>query len=166
MRERQGSELELYALHREEGPAVWFLDTLTLVKATGEQTGGAFGLIEQVLPAGFGSPYHVHHAEDETFYLLEGEATFISGGHRFKATAGSYVFLPREIPHGFKVDAPSRLLVLTTPAGFEQFVIEASRPARELALPPAEPPDMEKLVALAAKYRIDILGPLPETGAV
>jgi quercetin dioxygenase-like cupin family protein len=166
MRERHGGELELYALHRDEGQAVWFLDTLTLVKATGEQTGGAFGLLEQVLPAGSGSPYHVHHAEDETFYLLEGEVTFISGGHLVKATAGSYIFLPRDIPHGFRVDAPSRLLILATPAGFEQFVIEASKPAKGLALPPAEPPDMEKLVALAAKYRIDILGPLPETDEV
>lgn len=152
----------LYALTREEGQALWFLNCLTLVKATGEQTGGAFGLVEQVLPAGMASPYHLHHAEDETFYILDGEATFISGDRKIKATAGSYVFLPKNIPHGFKVEAPTRLLVLTTPAGFEQFVIEMSEPATDPATAPTSPPDMEKLVRLAAKYQIDILGPLPE----
>src|SRR5438270_11692078 len=112
------TKLNLYALAREEGQALWFLNTLTHVKATGEQTGGAFGLIEQIIPAGFASPYHLHHAEDETFYIVEGEATFISGERKIKATTGAYLFLPREIPHGFKVDAPTRLLILATPAGF------------------------------------------------
>jgi quercetin dioxygenase-like cupin family protein len=162
MKETGGRELELYALQRQEGQAVWFLDTLTLVKATGEQTGGAFGLVEQVLPSGSGSPYHVHHAEDEAFYVLEGEVSFVSGDQWTRATAGSYIFLPRDIPHGFRTETPSRVLILTTPAGFEQFLIEAGKPARELALPPAEPPDMEMLMAAAEKYRIDILGPLPE----
>jgi quercetin dioxygenase-like cupin family protein len=163
MKETGGRELELYALQRQEGQAVWFLDTLTLVKATGEQTGGAFGLVEQVLPSGSGSPYHVHHAEDEAFYVLEGEVSFVSGDQWTRATAGSYIFLPRDIPHGFRTETPSRVLILTTPAGFEQFLIEAGKPARELALPPAEPPDMGMLIAAAEKYRIDILGPLPET---
>ncbi len=101
-------------------------------------------------------------AAAEAFYLLEGEATFISDDRRIKATAGSYLFLPRDIPHGFKVDAPARLLILTTPAGFEQFVIEMSEPATDLTSPPATPPDMEKRMRLAAKYQIEILGPLPE----
>lgn len=156
--------LELYTLAKEEGQALWFLDTLTFVKATGQQTGEAFGLIEHVARPGSGSPYHVHHAEEEIFYVLEGELTFIGGGDKFTGTAGSYVFLPRDIPHGFKVtgDKPARYLVMITPAGFEQFIIEMSQPATELALPPAEPPDMEKLVSLAAKYNLEILGPLPE----
>jgi quercetin dioxygenase-like cupin family protein len=152
----------LYALAQEEGQALWFLNCLTFVKATGEQTGGAFGLIEQTIPAGFASPYHVHRAEDETFYILEGEATFLSGDRKIKATAGSYLFLPRDIPHGFRVDAPTRLLILTTPAGFEQFVIEMSEPATDLSTSPSSPPDMDKLMRLAAKYQIGILGPLPE----
>jgi quercetin dioxygenase-like cupin family protein len=156
------SKLALYALAREEGPAVWFLNCLTRVKATGEQTGGAFGLVDQIVPAGFASPYHVHRAEDETFYLLEGEATFISGDRKIKATAGSYLFLPRNIPHGFKVEAPTRLLILTTPAGFEQFILEMGEPATDFTSPPESPPNMEKLMRLAAKYQIEILGPLPE----
>lgn len=147
-----------------EASAIWFLGTLTSVKATSETTNGAFGLIEQLIPAGFASPYHVHHAEDEAFYVLEGELAFISEGRASKAGPGAYIFGPRDIPHGFRVEAsaPARILVLTVPAGFERFVVEMGEPATERVLPPPAPPDMAKLMVLAAKYHIDILGPLPE----
>jgi hypothetical protein len=74
-------------------------------------------------------------------------------------TAGSFTFLPRDIPHANTVtgDKPARFFILTTPAGFEQFVIDMSEPT-----PPAEPPDMEKLMSLAAKYGMEILESFPE----
>src|SRR3712207_8608140 len=74
-----------YALAREEGRAVWFLGTLVVVKATGEQTGGAFGLIDNVMPAGFASPYHTHRNEDESFYVVEGEMSLYVGGERVRS---------------------------------------------------------------------------------
>jgi hypothetical protein len=52
--------------------------------------------------------------------------------------------------------------LLYTPAGFEQYFVEAGEPARELTLPPAEPPNMESLMSVAPKYDIEILGPLPD----
>jgi hypothetical protein len=57
--------------------------------------------------------------------------------------------------------APARILLQNYPAGFEGFPAEVGEPAEELVLPPAEPPDMERLMAIAAKYGIEILGPLP-----
>ena len=74
------------------------------------------------------------------------------------------MFLPRDIPHGFRVVGTSsaRFLVLTTPGGFEGFVMEGGEPAPTLTLPTPSAPDMDKLIALAAKYRIEILGPLPD----
>jgi quercetin dioxygenase-like cupin family protein len=152
-----------YALAREEGQALWFLGTLVIVKATGEQTGGAFGLIDNVMPAGFASPYHMHRNEDESFYVVEGEMTFYVGDERVKAGAGAFVYGPRGVPHGFAVEgtAPARILLQNYPAGFEGFPVEVGEPAKELTIPPAEPPDMEKLMAIAAKYDIEILGPLP-----
>ena len=151
-----------YALEREEGRAVWFLGALLVVKANDEQTGGAFGLIDHVLPAGWASPYHVHRNEEESFYLVEGEMTFYVGDERVKAEAGAFVYGPRGVPHGFAVEGtvPARMLLLDTPAGFEGFPVEVGDPAKELT-PPAEPPDMERLMAIAAKYDIEILGPLP-----
>jgi quercetin dioxygenase-like cupin family protein len=156
--------LDIYGLGKDEGPAFWFLNTLTLVKATAAQTGGAFGLIEQHAPVGAGSPYHVHRAEEESFYVMEGQLEFINGQRRMTCGPGSYVFLPRDTPHGFRVvgASPARFLILTTPGGFEGFVIEMGEPASELRLPEPSPPDMQRLSALASKYRIEILGPLPE----
>ena len=106
---------------------------------------------------GFASPYHTHHLEDEAFYVVEGEMAFVCGGNWTRAKPGTFVFGPRGIPHGFKVlgDARARLLLLCTPGGFEQFVMDLAEPA------PA-PPDMAKLVMVAAKYKIEIHGPLPE----
>lgn len=81
------------------------------------------------------------------------------------AGPGGYIFGPRGIPHGFRVEGtvPARILLLTTPGGgFENFILEMSEPASETNVPPAGPPDMDKLMSLAAKYQIDILGPLPE----
>jgi mannose-6-phosphate isomerase-like protein (cupin superfamily) len=110
-----------YALAREEGQALWFLGTLVIAKATGEQTGGAFGLLDNILPAGFASPYHMHRNEDEAFYVVEGELTFYVGEERVKAGSGAWVYGPRGVPHGFEVEgmAPARILLLNTPAGFE-----------------------------------------------
>jgi quercetin dioxygenase-like cupin family protein len=150
---------ELYALAKDEGPVVWFLGLETHIKATSEQTSGAIGMIEHVsVPVGFESPYHVHHGEDEIFIVSEGELTFISGDSRFTGKAGSYTFLPRDIPHGFKVtgDKPARFFMLFTPGGFERLIIEMG----ELT-PPAGPPDMNKLMAVVAKLNAEILGPLP-----
>ena len=140
-----------------EEPPVFFLGLPTHVRATGEATNGAFGLVENVMPPGFASPYHTHRLEDEAFYVVEGRMAFVCDGEWTIAGPGAFVYGPRNIPHGFKVlgDTAARMLLLCTPGGFDQFVVELSEPA------PA-PPDMAKLMTVAAKYSIDILGPLPE----
>lgn len=157
-------DLSIYALGKDEGPAVWFLNQLAVVKATAKQTGNAFGLVELIAPVGPASPYHVHRAEDEAFYVLEGELEFISGERRMTGGPGTYMFLPRDIPHGFRVvgQSPARCLILVTPGGFEGFVVEMGQPASTLTLPAPSAPDMDRLIKVAAKYRIEILGPLPE----
>ncbi len=157
-------DLSIYTLGNHEGPAYWFLNQLAIVKATAKQTGNAFGLIELLALRGPASPYHIHRAEDESFYILDGQLEFVSGDRRVNGGPGSFVFLPRNIPHGFRVvgESPAKCLILTTPGGFEGFVLEMGQPAPSLTLPPPTPPDMAKLTALAAKYRIEILGPLPE----
>jgi mannose-6-phosphate isomerase-like protein (cupin superfamily) len=144
-----------------EDAAFRFLGVPTLMRATAETTNGAFGLMEHwEMPVGFASPYHTHHREDESFYVLEGEMAFVCGGKWLKAGPGTFVYGPREIPHGFKVvgNSPARMLLMCNPAGFEGFVLEQTTPIAE----PPSPPDMAKLMTLAAKYGIDIHGPLPE----
>jgi quercetin dioxygenase-like cupin family protein len=149
--------LKMYALQKEEGQSLWFFNAKTFIKATAAQTGGGFGLIEQICPVGTESPYHVHHNEDETFYIIDGQATFISGDNVIKAASGAVVFLPRNIAHGFRIDAPTRLLILVTPGGFEQFPIEMGDPVVENVHPVFGPPDMEKLMPLAAGSVSDVM---------
>ena len=158
------TQLKPYALSRDEGQAIWFLGTLFTVKATGEQTGGAYMLIEELIPAGFGPPPHVHHVEEEAFYVLEGELTVTCGEQTWQAGPGSYVFLPRGIVHGFAVTSPqpARVLQFNAPAGFEKFAAEMGEPARVRALPPMAPPDLEKLLRLAAKHNIELKLPPAE----
>lgn len=154
-------DLKILAQHNDSGQPYWFLGALSLIKLSSEQTGGQLSVIEDRLPAGRGTPYHVHRHDDETFYLLEGSATFFSGSESFQASAGATIFLPRNIPHGFRSDTPARILIVTTPGGFDQFVVEAAEPAGSLTLPPPSQPDFARLTAIAARYGIEILGPLP-----
>jgi quercetin dioxygenase-like cupin family protein len=144
-----------------EGRAIWFLRNRMNVKATADTTGGAFGLIESFMPPGFSPPLHVHHGEDESFYVLEGEVTMQCGAQRFRATAGAFVFLPRDIPHTFVVegDRPARMLTLLTPGGGEGFFIEGGREPERDGLPPAVPPDIERLKRVSVSYKAEIVGP-------
>ena len=152
---------EPYLLTHEQGESVWFLGSLMLFKATSEETGQTFSLIEQTLPPGFAPPLHTHHAEDEAFYILEGSFTFVCGERRWHADAGSFVYLPRDIPHGFLVEGelPARTLQFTFPAGLERFHAEMGEPAQSLTLPPMAPPDLAKMQQLAGKYHFEIVGP-------
>jgi quercetin dioxygenase-like cupin family protein len=153
-----------FARGPEEGTNVWFLGCLMTLKATAEHTGGEFGLIEQLAPAGFATPLHVHHEEDEAFYVLSGDVTYYSGDKVFRAGPGTLVFMPREVPHGFRVSqsGEARMLQLTTPAGLEPMFQEAGESAASATLPPPGEPDIPRLLALAERYRFEILGHLPE----
>ena len=152
---------EHYALAADEAEAIWFLGCLATIKADGARTGGALGLVEFTHPPGFAAPRHVHHAENEAFYVLAGTMRGYCGDHTWRATPGSFVWLPRGIPHGYAVegDETLRTLAITVPAGFDRFVAEAGEPARERIVPPPGAPDIEKLNAAAATAGIEHLGP-------
>jgi quercetin dioxygenase-like cupin family protein len=150
-----------------DGEALWFLGGLTTIKASGSQTGGRVAVTEQLAPRGTGSPLHVHHREDEWFYVIEGELTFWVAGETIVAPAGSFVYGPRDIPHTFIVSSEkARFLLVIEPAGFEDFTRALSEPAARLEIPPppTEAPDLDRLVAVAASFGIDIIGPpgIPE----
>ena len=142
-----------YALHCDEGQRLQSLGAWISVKATSEQTGGVFNLFDVSCPLDYATSLHIHYAEDVAVYVLEGALTFFWGNERKEAVAGSFFFQPRGFPHGFRVegDKPARILYMTIPAGFDRFVIEHKLPA----------PELESEVD-AARYKIEILGPLPD----
>jgi mannose-6-phosphate isomerase-like protein (cupin superfamily) len=149
-----------YVLGAGEGTDCWFLDTRMTVKAGSAQTGGAFTFLEFSAPVGFGPPRHVHHVEDEGFYVLDGELVVECGDRRWTADPGGFVLLPHGIPHVFVVTrGPVRALQITSPAGFEDFVAEFGRPPTGPGLPEPSAPDVPRLVEATARYRGEILGP-------
>src|SRR5216117_3823520 len=150
------------ALRQDEGEALWFLGVLATIKASRETTEGRVAVIEHLAPQGAGSPLHVHHNEDEWFYVTEGELTFWIGGQLTDAPADSFVYGPRGIPHTLTVTSPeARFLLVTEPAGFEGFMRALAEPAQSLTLPPATspPPDHERIIAITPKTANEILGP-------
>jgi quercetin dioxygenase-like cupin family protein len=153
-----------FGLEDGEGEARWWLGvSLTTIKATGKETGGHYTLVEVLEPEGEEAPLHVHHNEDEAFWVLEGELTFQVGDETIKASPGSFLFGPRDIPHRYTVDSgPARMLFVLSPAGFEEFIYATSEPARERTLPPPPegPPseaEMEQLGAVARHYGCELL---------
>jgi quercetin dioxygenase-like cupin family protein len=128
------------------------------IKVGGEVTEGAFTVIETTTPPHAGPPLHVHDREDESFYVLEGVFEFHIGSSSTRAQAGAFVMAPRRIPHRFQNvgETHGKLLIVCQPAGFEKFVEEFA------TLPPDQPPDMEKMLALGRKYGIDFVAETSE----
>jgi quercetin dioxygenase-like cupin family protein len=140
--------------------AVWWQGALFTIKGRRETTGGALGLVEANFWAGMATPLHIHHREDEAFYVLDGEIRFRRGDEDFVAGPGAFVFGPREVPHAFKVlDGGARALVLMTPAGFEHMFLEGGVPVGDPAVSPGREYDMEQVVELARRYGFDVVGP-------
>jgi quercetin dioxygenase-like cupin family protein len=160
---RDGNNPEV--LEPGAGEALWFLDTLMHVKLSATTTGGALAIFEQLLPQDSATPMHRHEATDEHFYVLAGEVTFHGPAGARRCGAGAFVSVPRGTNHAFRVTAgPARLLVLSTPGTFEQFVRAVSRPAAAAILPDAPPPtaaDIDRLAVLGAQTDVILLGPPP-----
>ena len=145
--------------------AIWFLGTLSQVRLSGEQTGGAYSVTENLTRRGNGSPVHVHDRDDETFFVLDGELRVVAGEEEHAAGPGTVAVLPRRLRHAYVVtSATARFLSLHTPAGFEQFAAEVGQPAQALTLPPEPggPPDLAALAQAAARHGITILAPPPQ----
>lgn len=99
-----------------------FLGGNFTIHADSQDTNGGFALAEISGSTGGEPPLHVHSREDEMFYVIEGELTVQRGFETIVLGAGQSAFLPRAVPHTFKVTSPSvRFLVLVTPGGFEEY---------------------------------------------
>lgn len=149
-----------YHVREQEGRATWFAGALLVQKAANADTDGRFDLLDQTMPPRYAVPKHVHHADDEAWYVLEGEITFRCGDREIVAGPHSWVFAQRDVPHTFVVgDTGARALTFTFPSGFADFVAEFGEPAATLTVPPHAPIDEARLVEVAHRYGVDILGP-------
>src|SRR5829696_4035587 len=146
----------------DEGKTLWVVDELMTFKAVGEDTGGAYALTDSLVPPQGGPPPHIHHREDEAFWVLEGELEVLVGENRFKAGAGSFVHLPKGVLHSYQNvgTGTARFLTLMVPAGLEKYFEEVGKPGSDVSSPPPfEEEDIDRLLAAAPKYGAEILLP-------
>lgn len=152
-----GRERSGYALMPGEGRTIDLGGFQMSVKATDESTGGGFSLLEAAEPAGFGPPLHIHHDAAEAFYVLEGEYLIFMDDSEISCPAGSFVFIPAGVLHGFRVGPTAgRKLNVYVPAAMVGYFDELARAAAP------QDPDPEALSAMAMRYSMEVRGPVPQ----
>lgn len=144
------------------GQGIWQLGNRFTVKATGEQTGGAYSLLEQVC-AGAPPPRHVHEHEEEAFYVLDGTLEVHIGDQVVRATSGSFCLVPRGVEHTLISTGPepARTLLLLSPPGFERFFEACERRFPEADGMPTPDVAGPALAGLAQACGLRIVGPPP-----
>ena len=148
----QSLQVKPYSLESSEGKKFETPTADIVVKAGTQQTGGSFNLFEVKAMAGFATSLHIHYAEDVALFVLDGSLTVYWGDEKKAAEPGDYFFQPRGLPQGFRVtgDAPARLLYLAVPAGLDGLIDQVLSAACDV-----------ECMAIAARYQVEILGPLP-----
>jgi quercetin dioxygenase-like cupin family protein len=146
--------------------ALLWLGELTIIHTTGKETNGMYTAVELYATKEGSPPWHIHHHEDEGFYVLDGEFTFYVGEKVIKAKAGDFLLAPKEIPHTYTVDSQghARLMMICSPAGFEDMVRDMSTPATSLIPPPPgeASSDFSNLEEIALKYGLEFIDrPMP-----
>jgi quercetin dioxygenase-like cupin family protein len=151
----------------QQGEARWYGDSLWEFFVPNEVTGGKLSVFQATMPEGFSPPRHIHTREDEVFLVMDGEVCFDIDGDLQLGGPGASVYMPRGVPHTFRIQSASaRLLGVMTPGAFEELFRNLSVPARERALPePGSVPfDVPAVMAEQARLGTLVVGP-PMSGA-
>jgi quercetin dioxygenase-like cupin family protein len=140
---------------------VWWKAGRVTIKAGGAETGGSLAQFETNDPRGTATPLHIHHNEDVTFFVLEGEVSLLVDGEQIELSAGDYAFAPRETTHAYVVRSErARMLTTLTPAGLEEvFVtlgvaVEGGNQPMARVMPP-----IDDVVRHFGAYGCEIVGP-------
>lgn len=151
---------QAWMIDTRKGDAYWSLGSLTVLKATAENTDGSFSMVEERIPAGQSPPMHVHRSDDEMFYVLDGTVTFEIDGERFTATAGSTVFAPHGLPHSYLTEEETRWLMFVHEPGLEQLWASVGRPADSWTVPDDSGVEeqMNRVIEQMERYGIEIVG--------
>ena len=146
-----------FVLGPGEGRSVDLGNFAMSVKATADETAGAFSLLEADEPAGFGPPMHIHRDAAEAFYVLDGEYIIFIAERQVVCPAGSFIYIPAGTLHGFRVgDVPSRKLNLYSPAAMVGYFDDLS------AALAAGDADADRLEEIALRHGMEVVGPVPE----
>jgi mannose-6-phosphate isomerase-like protein (cupin superfamily) len=139
------------------GRSTWGAFAMT-VKANSAETNGIFSLLEAEEPPGFGPPLHVHHDAAEAFYVLEGEYAMFLDDREVACPAGSFIFIPAGMRHGFRVgEKPSRKLNFYFPAAMIGYFDDLSNAIRSAGV------DENLLADIARRHSMEVVGPQPDS---
>lgn len=128
------------------------------VKATGDTTNRSFSLLEADEPPDFGPPLHIHHDADEAFFVVSGEYIIFVDGRHFTCPAGSFIYIPKGVVHGFRVgNVPSRKLNLYTPAAMVGYFDDLAAALK------AGTASEQTVADIARKYSMEVVGPVPDS---
>ena len=147
------------------GPTTWAMGSLFERLVGADQTEGLLGLSLVTQPPGVATPLHRHTREAEAFYLLEGSMTYRAGDEIFELSQGSFIYLPKGLPHAFRVtgESPVRFLGLTTPGHLLDLYDEVGVPAEERRLPGEDGLPMDVEIArwneVGPRYGLEVVGP-------
>jgi mannose-6-phosphate isomerase-like protein (cupin superfamily) len=149
-----------------EDKSFWVGTSLVTCKAESVIIHGYYSLLELIDQPQNGPPMHVHHRDDEAYYILEGQYEIYRANEPpTKAAPGSFIYFPKGVAHTYKNvgKGPGRMLVVNTRAGLERFVEEVGQSATDTSSPPihAGTPDFGKMIEIAQKYDIEIIGSAP-----
>lgn len=131
-------------------------------KTTSTESKGAHALLEMTVNPGSQTPPHIHHAEDEMFYVLEGELSLWKGDEKTSAGPGSFVSVPKGTVHRWANESgrPARSLVFLVPGGFDEFLMKIGKPITEpghVGSPPTKE-DIEFAMSIAGDYHMEVVG--------
>ncbi len=159
-----GDKQGAVGVYPDGGRSIWLLGMLATFKAVSEETGGEYSLYELTVPPQLGALPHIHYAQTEAFYVLDGEVEFLKGEHTVRAGVGEFVFIPRGVVHSFKNvgQEPARFLGIDTPGGLaEKLLTGLGEPAKAETLPPLPegPPDVERIAQIVSKYDTEMVLP-------
>jgi mannose-6-phosphate isomerase-like protein (cupin superfamily) len=151
-----GDRREAFVLQPGEGRLIDMGTFSMSVKTSGDDTSGAFTLLEASEPPDFGPPLHIHRNAAEAFYVLEGEYHIFIEEREHRCPAGSFIYIPSGTVHGFRVgSSASRKLNLYAPAAmigyFDALAASQNAPLSE-----------EELTRIALDYGVEVVGPVPE----
>ena len=145
-----------------QSEARWYGDSLWEFLVPSEATEGELSVFQATMPEGFSPPRHIHTREDEVFLVLDGEVWFDIDGERQLVGPGASVYMPRGVPHTFRIHSQSaRMLGVMTPGAFEQLFRNLSVPTDERALPaPGSVPfDVPAVMAEQTRLGTQVVGP-------
>jgi quercetin dioxygenase-like cupin family protein len=148
------------AADKKPARSINFRGGLMTIHADSSDTAGQFAMLEMLASTGAEPPLHVHRNEDEFFLVLEGQLRVLRGNEELTLEAGQSAFLPRNVPHTFKiVSSHVRFLNCITPGGFEQFFRDMGQPLNPdgTIQRPEKQCSIEEMIRVSGRYACTLM---------